>query len=206
MRVAHGVVFCLLLACGSLVPIFRGWPWLWLAPFLAYFLLGACIPRLRRSLDWLQVGRLSGAAFAATVVLAAVTIAVLGAYQAIAQPDLHGYHAILPIEALGSVVMAGVVFTVLNATLEEFVFRGVLFEALKARWGPWLALAATTLLFGAGHLRGDPPGPVGAALAALFGLALGMLRLRTGGLALPIAAHMIADATIYCILVHARAI
>jgi membrane protease YdiL (CAAX protease family) len=38
-------------------------------------------------------------------------------------------------------------------------------------------------------------------LAGLFGFFMGALRLWTGGLALPIVAHMGADATIYGILV-----
>ena len=39
-------------------------------------------------------------------------------------------------------------------------------------------------------------------MAALFGFTLGTLRVWTGGLALPIVAHMGADATIYGILVY----
>jgi len=80
--------------------------------------------------------------------------------------------------------------------------RGILFDSLQARWGATITTLVTSLLFGIGHLHGYPPGPFGACLAALFGLALGLLRLRTGGLALPITAHIAADATVYWILFH----
>ena len=63
-----------------------------------------------------------------------------------------------------------------------------------------VALGGTTVLFGLGHLHGYPPGPLGAVLAGLFGLALGLLRLRTGGLGLAIAVHVSADATIFGLL------
>lgn len=50
-------------------------------------------------------------------------------------------------------------------------------------------------------LQGCPPGPAGAALATAFGIAMGILRFRSGGIALPIVAHIFADAAIYALLV-----
>lgn len=64
-----------------------------------------------------------------------------------------------------------------------------------------MALVTTSLLFGFGHLQGYPPGYVGAFLACVYGFAIGALRIYTKGLALPIVAHIFADATIYGILV-----
>jgi len=194
------------MACALAFPALRGWPWVWLAPFLAYFLLIVCVPRFRRSMGWLRAGRLSRASIAVTIAVMALTVLALVLFHATAQPDVGGFRAAIPFDALGGVITAGVVFTILNATLEELVFRGVLFDALRSQWGAWVTLAATALLFGLGHLRGYPSGVVGACLAALFGFAMGVLRLWTGGVALPIVAHMAADATIYCILVHSGAV
>jgi len=134
------------------------------------------------------------------------TALVLVAFHLTAQPDVRVYSAALPLRAMGGVVIAGVVFSIVNATLEELVFRGVLFDALESQWGVRITLVATAVLFGLGHLHGYPPGPIGACSAALFGFAVGALRLWTGGLALPIIAHMGADATIYGILVHSGAV
>ena len=107
---------------------------------------------------------------------------------------------LLPLQSLGGVLLAGATFAILNASLEEFVFRGVLFDALEAEWGTRFSLVTTSVLFALGHLRGYPPGFGGACLAGVFGLALGAMRVRTGGLALPILAHIGADGTIYAIL------
>ena len=202
-RLTHGVAFVLLMACSLLIPTLRQWPWIWLVPLLAYFVLVACVPCLRRSMDWLRIGKLSTASLSATVVLMVLTILVLILFRALARPDVRGFGHVLPFEAIGGVITAGVVFTVVNATLEELVFRGVLFDALRSQWGAWATVTMTALLFGLGHLRGYPPGLLGACLATLFGFAMGALRLWTDGLALPIAAHMVADATIYSILVSA---
>ena len=129
------------------------------------------------------------------------TLALL-LFHATVQPDVQSYRAFLPLDALGGVFVAGAVFSTVNATLEELVFRGVLFDAVQSQWGVVGTLIGTAMLFGLGHLHGYPPGPLGACLAAWFGLMAGALRFWTGGLLLPIVAHMGADATIYSILVH----
>ncbi len=205
-RLAHGVAFILLMACTLAFPGLRRWPWVWLAPFVAYFVLVVCVSRLRRSMSWLRAGRLSLASITTTIAVMALTVLTLVLFHTTVEPDVSGYRAVIPFNALGGVIMAGVVFTIVNATLEELVFRGVLFDALQSQWGARVTLATTALLFGLGHLRGYPSGLTGACLATLFGFAMGGLRLWTGGLVLPIVAHMAADATIYVILVRSGAI
>ncbi|MDB6153237.1 MAG: family intrarane metalloprotease [Chthoniobacteraceae bacterium] len=110
------------------------------------------------------------------------------------------YRSLFPVHALGGIIYTGIVFSLLNAIFEELVFRGVLYDALESQWGAWGAVVATAAMFGYGHLRGYPPGLPGVVLAGIYGLALGWLRVRTGGLGLPIAAHIAADATIFVIV------
>lgn len=52
-------------------------------------------------------------------------------------------------------------------------------------------------------MHGYPPGLLGAALAGIYGLALAWLRVFTGGLGLPVITHIVADATIFIIVVRA---
>jgi membrane protease YdiL (CAAX protease family) len=200
-RFLQGVAFVLFMACALTFPALRSWPWLWLVPLSAYLLLVACVPPIRRSLVWLRVGRVSTSTVLATVGIMIIAASVLLLFHSKAHPDLRSYREFLPLDSLGGVVPAGVVFVTLNATMEELVFRGVLFDSLQSQWGKWGTLLGTALLFGLGHLHGYPPGEFGACLATLFGFVLGLLRHWTGGLLLPIVAHMGADATIYCILV-----
>lgn len=202
-RVAHGVVFVLVFAGVLLIPPLRRWPWVWLAPLLGYFALVVSLPRLRRSLSWLRTGKISAASLAATLGVAGATALTLALFRATTEPDVASYSAALPFESLGGIIMAGIIFTMVNATLEELVFRGILFDALESQWGARFTLVVTALLFGVGHLRGYPSGFAGAGLAVGFGLVTGGLRLWSGGLALPVLAHLGADATIYIILVRA---
>jgi membrane protease YdiL (CAAX protease family) len=85
---------------------------------------------------------------------------------------------------------------------EELLFRGV-FQAELAEWtgdflphapvwaavGNWIALVAVAILFGLLHAVNVAY----AVLAALMGLYLGWLWLRTGNLAVPIVAHAVYD-------------
>jgi membrane protease YdiL (CAAX protease family) len=198
-RIAHGMTFVLLMAGALAVPVLRPWPWFWLAPFVAYALLVVGMPCLRHSI-WLRAGQISRESVVATMAVMAVSVAALIVFHFTARPDVDALRAAIPINALGGVITAGIVFCVLNATLEELVFRGVLFDALESKWGSWFTVAATSLLFGVAHAHGYPSGIIGVCMASLFGLVMGLLRLRTGGLVLPIAAHIVADATIYSIL------
>src|SRR5205814_10131496 len=106
---------------------------------------------------------------------AALTVATSGvllAFQALAHPEVTDLAARLPVAAFGNVVLAGVCCSVVNALLEEVVFRGVLWGVLADEWNRGVALVATTVLFGLGHLHGYPPGTLWALLSGLYSLDL----------------------------------
>ncbi len=92
-----------------------------------------------------------------------------------------------------------------TALLEELAFRGVLFAAWRPI-GVWYAALASSLCFGLWHItpsvtmaRVNRPAAdarylarvavITVALTTVAGLVLVWLRLRSGGLALPIALH-----------------
>lgn len=68
--------------------------------------------------------------------------------------------------------------------VEELVFRGVLFDALRERAGPRVALVGSSLLFGLMHVE-----PSIVVATALLGGALGALRLRSGSIWPSVALH-----------------
>jgi uncharacterized protein len=159
-----------------------------------------CLPKLRRSLNWFRRGRFSVPTLTATIGLAIATALVLTTFHAATKPELSAFRAAFPFGDWSGMILAGIIFCTVNATLEEMVFRGILFDSIESQWGVRLTVIATSLLFGLGHLRGYPPGAIGVVLAAMFGICLGVLRLWTRGLAAPIFAHIVADATIYCLV------
>ncbi len=196
----HGILLfaALILVTASFPSLL--WPWPLLLPLLIYAGIVSAIGPLRRTAPMPAFERMHRWPVVYTAALAVTTTLVLIGFQEIMRPDLRELAAKLPVAWFGSLLLAGVCFSVVNAGIEELIFRGILWEAIAIEWNQGTALAATTVLFGAGHLHGYPPGPIGATLAGLYGLALGVLRWWTGGLGLAIACHVGADATIFCIL------
>lgn len=201
----HGGIFIvILLATAAAFPALA-WPWYLLVPLGAYAGIVVAIPPLRRTAPQLRVGRASGLPLVGALLLSAVTVGVLVAFDWLLHPDTSDLAAKIPIEDFDNLILAGICFSIVNAALEEFVFRGVLYEALAEQWGAAAASIAGGAIFGLAHLHGYPPGPLGGVLAAGFGVALGLLRWWTGGLGLAIACHSAADATIFTLLSSAGA-
>jgi len=196
----HALLLVGFTAVATFIPAFRIWPLLWLVPLLAYTALVAIVPPLRATFRPWRFGRVSTSTVAATIIIAVGSCVVLVAFHFLTHPDVSAYRSFLPISALGGVLAVGVLFSVFNALFEELVFRGVLFDAVESQWGVWVAVVATAFLFGYGHMRGYPPGPLGAFLAGIYGLCLGWLRVFSGGIGLPVMAHIAADTTIFTIV------
>jgi membrane protease YdiL (CAAX protease family) len=79
----------------------------------------------------------------------------------------------------------------LVATAEEALLRGALFVAAERRWGTLAALLLSTAAFGLMHVPFYGWAALPLDLAA--GLWLGGLRVLTGGVTAPAAAHTVAD-------------
>ena len=93
--------------------------------------------------------------------------------------------------------VAGVAgFALVNPLWEEALFRGVLLGELIETWGVRAAVAVQALVFGAAHWAGFPSGWLGMAMAATWGLALGIIRVRSEGILLPYLVHVCANAAI----------
>jgi membrane protease YdiL (CAAX protease family) len=202
-KALHGIVFFALLTAATFVPIFRTWPLIWVVPLAGYFAAVWLLRPLRSTFTGWKFGHVYPSALLATGGIAIVSSAALLLFQKWWQPDLHAYAAALPRLPHGGLFIAGIAFAVLNAFLEELIFRGVLFTAIVSQVNTPTTVLITALLFGWGHMHGYPPGPLGAVLAGFYGLALGWLRVFTGGLGLPVMAHIVADATIFIIVVQA---
>lgn len=79
----------------------------------------------------------------------------------------------------------------LQASAEEFLFRGWLMQAVGAYLrSPWVPIAVQAVLFGVAHGWGTPWGFVALFV---FGAATGWLTVRTGGLEAAIALHVLTN-------------
>lgn len=92
-------------------------------------------------------------------------------------------------ELVGSASGVGIVVLVLVVCVgapfaEELFFRGLLQRSLDRRWGPGVALVASTLVFAVTHFQG-----VQLPALLLFGAVAGVLAARSGRLGPAIACH-----------------
>ncbi len=84
---------------------------------------------------------------------------------------------------------AGTVLMMLQVAAEEVLLRGWLQPVLAEHWHGWVAVAVSAALFAGLHLLGGVRTPLSLLNLMLGGILFGLLALRTGGLAAPLAAH-----------------
>ena len=112
------------------------------------------------------------------------------------------FFALLP-AVLGLPPATTLLFIAMNTLLiglsEEWMFRGVLFQALRSRLALWPAILLTSLLFGAVHVLNVVTtgqlleAAVQSVAAFMSGMLLLALLIRTGSIWVPIAYHALWD-------------
>jgi membrane protease YdiL (CAAX protease family) len=159
------------------------------AAFIFAFFLFERRPWPRAKSIWFIFGLLAGAA---------------GFFLALAAAYGLGVVRFISESVLSPHLVAGIVEAVfiigLRAFGEEFFFRAWLQPLLARSWGVTLGLAVTSILFGLVHVfsRGVPF--VVFVNVSLAGAFFGLLALRTGGLAAPMAAHWAWNAIEQCLV------
>ena len=166
--------------------------------FVVYGVVITRLPWLRKAARWWRPGSPNLRQGVEGVALGLVAGLALWVWYGGRPDELADLVDMLPDWSMWALVPAGILFAVLNSVLEEAVYRGVLQDALDRvlRSGAAIltlqAAAFATLHF----LTGIPRGFAGIGLAFLYGLLLGVLRRRSGGLAVPVIAHTITDLAI----------
>ena len=134
----------------------------------------------------------AGVALAGCAVLAAGGL-VIGPW--IARPFFGELSYPVPPAAL----VPAVLFGVANGVLEELGYRAALQAWLGRRAPAWAAIGFQGLVFGIVHAGPEVQSwlPVQVGLLAIVGIAAGIVRRRTGSLAIPIGIHVGADIALY---------
>jgi membrane protease YdiL (CAAX protease family) len=192
-----------MLAClvGAMQIPLPDFPFAWqatlLLALLAYAAAGRFCPALRPSPSWRARGRF---AWGWTALVGGVTPIALTAWLLLFRPDLRDV-ARFPDFPLLVLIVGGAGFAVVNATLEEAIWRGVLQDRLESVFPAAAAVALQAISFGLQHMHGVPRGPAGVLLAGSCAVMLGLLRRHTRGMLAPVAAHVVADTTIAAIVI-----
>lgn len=186
-------------------------PRLWpvLVPLLTAFgLYLLCIWRvrtLRAGATWLRRG--SMAAPVRWLVLAVIPVAAVGLVAWAAVVGNAGLsegtqQAIASLRgvSLWLLLPGALLFACANAAAEELFYRGMFMEALLGTVAVMPAVVLQAVSYGLQHTQGFPSGPLGVTLATVYGLGLGVIRLKANGLLACWLAHVVADLTIIAMI------
>jgi membrane protease YdiL (CAAX protease family) len=190
-------IFCVI--CLSL--IFSGmryFPVILALGLLGYAGVVRGVPWLRGTATWARWGSFDvGVCLLSVGAWLLAAVALLSWYLLLHPNIADIVKAYVPSLPLGLLIAGGLIFAMLNAAVEEAAYRGVFLHALDRSLGPgFAALLLQALAFGAIHIRGFPRGWLGVGLACIFGLIMGVIRRRGGGMFAPWIAHVFTDVVI----------
>jgi hypothetical protein len=161
------------------------------------------VPWLRGTASWVRWGSFDATIGFLSVAAWFLAAAVLLSWYFLLHPNVVDMvEAYVPDRPLGLLVAGGLIFSMVNAAVEEGAYRGVISHALDSSLGPgFAALLLQAIAFGAIHIRGFPRGWFGVGLACIYGLLMGVIRRRAGGMFAPWITHVFTDVVIAGILV-----
>lgn len=101
----------------------------------------------------------------------------------------------LPQQGVGRGFWAIMVAIVFAPFFEEIIFRGVIFESLRRRWGKFMSVSLSAFLFALVHFE------LSVSISALIaGLIFGIVRLRTDSVLPTIVLHSINNAFAFALI------
>ena len=177
------------------------WPLPLAMALLAVVLPGKLIGYTRGGFEWIKRGKWGWRQMAISALLACASGLTLIAWYVIVNPDISDLTGVVPRAHPAFLILSGLLFSTANAFCEEFLWRGMIFNALERSFSSGAAVVGIQALsFGLAHVHGFPRGVSGMVLASIYGLLAGCFRKQAGGLLAPIIAHALTDAVIFSIL------
>jgi membrane protease YdiL (CAAX protease family) len=174
---------------------------IFLLPLIVATLIILPFKATRRALGWLRIGtidRLSWILLGVTSIVSVVALLVWAYWTDNLGLGIKNMQAFsqYPLWLMVAVVVP--VFALINAALEEAVYRGILQQGLMhVLTNNALILILQASAFAAAHFAaGFPNGAMGYLMVFTWGSMLGYLRIRTNGMLIPYLAHVMADLVI----------
>jgi membrane protease YdiL (CAAX protease family) len=177
------------------------WPSCFVLPLALYFSAYVGSRKFRLIDRWLTAGRLTWETVIWMLATIVVSSGALLTWVVFFHPQLDDLAGMIPAVRPWQLVAIGIAFSTLNATWEEFILKGLAWSSLQSVFqSAYTVNVAQAVLFGLAHFQGFPRGWGGVLMAALYGLALGVIRKKSGGLLASIVTHIFADGTIFVML------
>lgn len=134
------------------------------------------------------------------ILFTALSIVSLAAWFIFQQGNPYAHY--IPDVPLPLLIPLGVGFAIINAFHEEGLFRSIFLAHFSPEIGFAGAIVLQSIWFSFLHYQsGFPSGIIGIGLTFVFGLMMGYLVYRTRGLAVPIIIHVLADFSIFLLVI-----
>lgn len=198
---AHGAFWAFLLAALTLqVP----WPLSFVLPFVLLFVAARRFATFRAATTWLRMGALDRSTLWLMIPIILGSSAGLVGWFVFFSVDISATTQMIPPITPAAFAVGAVAFSMLNATWEEFLLKGMMWSGLSRVFPEGLGVnVIQSFFFGLVHYHGFPHGVTGVIMTSVYGFAIGLVRQRSNGMLAPIVTHVFADMTI-CALVFAR--
>ncbi len=172
-------------------------------PIIVYFLMAQFVKPLKDEKLIPPVGEVNKISAIIGLVVVVVSSASLLLWYGLFNPDIAVFAEYFPKVELYKLMIGGLVFSVVNAIVEEVIYRGILFGGLLHLFdNVRTVIIIQAVIFGSIHYWGVPNGILGVVMAFIYGLFLGAIRNHAKGLLMPIVIHIFADITIFLILLN----
>lgn len=193
----HATLLCTLAGLAALTRGFSVHPFPLVGALFAYGILVASSPTLRGPADWWHSGAWGRGTARLTLAIGLLPLAGVPLWRVLEGPHLGPGATILGELPLWILPVVGLFVALVTALVEEVAFRGVLLDSAWSAVGLRAGLVVQAAAFGLVHAGSVLGGPWGIVLSGLYGYALGVLRVRTRGLAAPFLAHLLADLVLF---------
>jgi len=202
VRLIAPIAFCPIAALSIKFNPWPIWPMHLVLPLLAWGLVVIPLPALRRAAR-IPVGLWPDRATVWLIVVTVVGSAIaLVVWHQLLRSDLSDLIAMIPAMPALLLPLACLGFAIVNAIIEELIWRGILWDMLaKVTSNAPLVIGLQAVSFGLFHIHGFPRGAIGVAMATVYGMFLGVIRHRTQGLGAVVVTHVFADIVIFVILI-----
>jgi membrane protease YdiL (CAAX protease family) len=170
-------------------------------PIIIFLIIAFSFQTLRRTLCWLKTGKqdkISKLLVILTSITSVISLLIWAGNSSYLGVGINTIKGLLVYNYILIVTLFIPLFAVVNALIEEFMFRGILQESLRMTFKKSSTIIILqSIPFAAFHYAvGFPNGVIGFLMVFIWGSVLGYLRERTNGLLAPMICHIAADLTI----------
>jgi len=172
-----------------------------LIPVVLFTLVILFIPKVKSTIGWWHEEVINRKLM--LQMLLAIGISGLGMfiYLKMNTSSIDRFIGMLPEGSLIFLIGMGIAYALLNAVVEEYIFRGMIWNALeKIMTNKSLVIFSQAAIFGITHYWGLPGGVSGVVLIFTWSLYLGYIRQKTGGILGVIGLHFGANLLQYFML------